>query len=812
MKIIYQKIFNLMNETRKYKKIVQPSNKTQNNFNNNDKNKTCSIIKVLIFSVLIISLLTSCLFLDKIVYNSKKLKSYYIPNTYRIAFVFGTRPEAVKLFPLIKQLKMNKKFICILINTGQHKEMIQQILKSINMDDSIDFNLNLMKKNQSLAELTSNAISKLEKIYNLINPNAVIVQGDTTTSFSAALCAYYQKIPIFHVEAGLRTHNLYYPYPEEFNRVTIDDIATLYFAPTEWAASNLLKEGKNSSNIFITGNTVVDSLKVTLNTTYTSEKIINIIEKANSLCKPNNNCKIILLTCHRRENYYTPIYNIINAIKELLKNFNDIIVIFPFHLNPNVQKSFKHVIPNNIYNDIIKGKEIRDNNYSYFNRFIIIPPLDYTDLLHLQLASYLIMSDSGGIQEEAVIMGKPIIILRENTERPEAVKLGCAFLTGISLDSIYNRASSLLNNMQLYQNNSKCQNIYGEGNSSLIISNIIENYFTNNTNYSISFEIENYKDILSKYDNSILKSMESNTGDKQDLYDIVIVLTVWKRNNLERQLIQVKNQSILKNKKTNLIIFQNSNYINIDDIANKWKKSNFFDEKVDITFIKSPIDTGYFGRFLIPLISSIRSDSYFFVCDDDVIWGNRYFENMARVVNEGSLATRNGRIISKNFREVLGVKKIAFKKQVCYNEDIEYDFGGHIWGGRISWLRNAWNHIPFSLKNSEDFWLSATLKSFYNISTKTPKCPCPKNKLITPDMCAASDKSAHKHENAKVGDSIIIHKIRNSLIKEIIEKFNYPRLIITKPNYVKNMHKKYIIKDKLFILNDSIWKDTLYWQ
>ena len=812
MKIIYQKFFNLINNSRKYKKISKPSNKAGNIFNNSDKKKIYSIIKLLLILILIISLVTSCLFFDIIFYSSKKLKLYDIPNTYRIAFVFGTRPEAVKLFPLIKQLKDNKNFNCILINTGQHKEMIQQILKSINMEDSIDFNLNLMKNNQSLAELTSNAISKLEKIYSLINPNAVIVQGDTTTSFSAALSAYYQKIPIFHVEAGLRTHHLYYPYPEEFNRVTIDDISTLYFAPTEWAASNLLKEGKNPSNIFVTGNTVVDSLKLTLNTTKKSEKISNIIERANSLCKPNNNCKIILLTCHRRENYYTPIYNIINAIKILLINFNDIVVIFPFHLNPNVQKSFKHVIPNHIYNDIIKGKEIRDSNYSYFNRFIIIPPLDYTDLLHLQLASYLIMSDSGGIQEEAVIMGKHIIILRENTERPEAVKLGCAFLTGISFDSIYNRASSLLKNMQLNQNNSKCQNIYGEGNSSLIISKIIENYFTNNMNNSISFDIKNYKDILSNYDQSILNLEERNMNDEQDLYDIVIILTVWKRNNLERQLIQVKNQSILKNKKTNLIIFQNSNYINIDNIVKKWKQANFFDEKVDITFIKSPIDTGYFGRFLIPLISSIRSDSYFFVCDDDVIWGNKYFENMARVVNEGSLATRNGRIITKDFGEDLGVKNIAYKKQVCYNEDIEYDFGGHIWAGRISWLRNAWKHIPFSIKNSEDFWLSATLKSFYNISTKIPKCPCPKNKLILPDMCAASDKSAHKHENAKVGDSIINHKIRSSLIKEIIEKFNYQRLIITKPNYVKNIHKKYITRNKIFILNDTIWKDTLYWK
>ena len=779
----------------------------------NKKNNN-GYLKIVLFSFLIVTLLfITSSSLNKLIFHNINLKSYFIPNTYRLAFVFGTRPEAVKLFPLIKELKENKKFICILINTGQHKEMIQQILDSLDMDDSIDFNLNLMQKNQSLTQLTSKAISKLEKIFNLINPNAVIIQGDTTTGFSAALTAFYNKIPVFHVEAGLRTHNLYYPYPEEFNRVTIDDISTLYFAPTEWAASNLLKENKNASNIFVTGNTVVDSLQLTFNRTNASEKIKILLDKSKVLCKPNKECKIILLTCHRRENYFKPIYNIINAVQELLKNFNDIVVIFPFHLNPNVQKSFKAAIPENIYDKIIKGQEIKDSNYYYLNRFIIIPPLDYIDLIHLESASYFIMTDSGGIQEEAVIISKPILILRENTERPEAVKKGCAFLTGTSFNTIYQYASSLLTKNELYQNISKCKFLYGRGNSRVIISTLIENYFINNKINLVPFNNQNYKEIISQYDNSTLNKIEPNNNDfTNEYYDIIIVLTIWKRNNLERQLIQVKNQSILKNKKTNLIIFQNSNHINIDDIVNTWKKSNFFSEKVDITFIKSPIETGYFGRFLIPLTSQVMSDSYFFICDDDIIWGNRYFENMIRVVNEGSLATRNGRIVTKNYHEHLGFNKKGFFKHICYNEDIEYDFGGHIWAGRISWLRKAWNHIPISLENSEDFWISAVLKSFYNISTKIPKCPCPEKDLIIPDMCAASHKSAHIHENANVGGSVIHSKIRRKLIREIAKKFNYLQLIITKPDYVKNMHKKYVFRDRLFILNDSTWEDSYSWQ
>ena len=535
--------------------------------------------------------------------------------------------------------------------------MIKQIFLSLQMDNFIDFDLNLMRKNQSLSKLTSKTISELEKIYNLISPNAIIVQGDTTTAFSASVCAFYHKIPIFHVEAGLGTHNKYYPFPEEFNRVAIDDISTLYFAPTEWAANNLLKERINTNNIFITGNTIVDSLKLTLNNTKPSENIKILIQKTKILCTSKNKCKIILLTCHRRENYYKPIYNILQVVQEILKNFKDIVIIFPFHLNPNVKLSIKNAIPNSVYDEVINGKKIQNENYLHLNRLIIIPPLNYVDLVHLESLSYFIMSDSGGIQEEAVSIGKPILILRENTERPEAVKSGGAFLTGLSANRIYDYASSLLLNKEFYQNISKSRNIYGMGNSSYIISEIIENYFKNTLKNSIKFDVSKYKEILNTYDSSIFKNSISDCGNfEDDIYDIIIVLTVWKRNNLERQLIQVKNQSILKNKKTNIIIFQNSNHTYVDDIVNKLKQYDNFSGKVDITFIKSPIETGYFGRFIVPLISSVKSNSYFFICDDDIIWGNKYFENMLRVVNEGFLTTRNGRIITDNYNTITGSK------------------------------------------------------------------------------------------------------------------------------------------------------------
>ena len=313
-----------------------------------------------------------CFFIifDKASYRTffwiEDLKSFRSIKKYCIVIVFGTRPEAIKMIPIIKKLKNNKKFLCITINTGQHKIMIKQILESLNASDFIDIELNVMKNNQTLVEITSKIILELNKIYSLISPDAVIVQGDTSSSFAAALSAYYQKIPIFHVEAGLRTNNIYSPFPEEFNRAAIDDITTLYFATTELAANNLIRENKNKSNIFITGNTVVDALKLTLENTSPSKYIQMLLKISESRCKLKQNCKIILLTCHRRENYYKPITNILNAVKKLLEDFEDIVIILPSHLNPNVIQSIKIGLPDNIYDDIIVGKIITDNNYNHF--------------------------------------------------------------------------------------------------------------------------------------------------------------------------------------------------------------------------------------------------------------------------------------------------------------------------------------------------------------------------------------------------------------------------------------------------------------
>ena len=305
-------------------------------------------------------------------------------------------------------------------------------------------------------------------------------------------------------------------------------------------------------------------------------------------------------------------------------------------------------------------------------------------------------------------------------------------------------------------------------------------------------------------------------------YDIVIVLTVWQRNNLEKQLMQVKRQSIIDpkaNKKINLIIFQNSNHVNIDDIIKKWSMPNIFSDNVKITYINSHIETGYFGRFLSPFASPVTDNAYFIICDDDVIWGDRYFENMIRVVDEGFIATRTGRLIDQKYNEILPNSKFVWKDklQACFDEDIEYDFGGHIWAGRISWLRKAWTHIPLAIENCEDFWISTTLKKFYNISTKVPKCPCPEEgKLINPEFCATSDKSAHHHIDSIIGKTQTQgHSLRKKIMQITYDKYNYNPLIAQDPNIIEKIKRKYKYGNKtnpLFNLSDHIWNDVLYWQ
>ncbi len=363
----------------------------------------------------------------------------------KILTIFGTRPEAIKMAPLIKEIEKNSDTLeSIVCATAQHRQILDQVLELFCIKP--DFDLDIMKNNQNLWSLTSDVLLKTKEVIEKTNPDAVLVHGDTTTSMAAALSAFYAKIPIGHVEAGLRTFDKYYPFPEEINRVFTDNICSYHFAPTERACENLLKSQIPKDHIYKTGNTVIDALLYTVN----SQKEIPIGLDLNP------NLKTILLTSHRRENFGKPLREICCAILELVKRNEDIEFVYPVHPNPNVQAP--------VY-------ELLDGN----NRIHLIKPLEYAQFCSLMKKSCIILTDSGGVQEEAPSLGKPVLVLRDTTERPEAIEYGTVKLVGTDKNKIINSVEELLHNEQEYKKMSDAINPYGDGHASERIVNVLKN-------------------------------------------------------------------------------------------------------------------------------------------------------------------------------------------------------------------------------------------------------------------------------------------------------------------------------------------------
>lgn len=355
--------------------------------------------------------------------------------------VFGTRPEAIKMAPLIKELEKRDNIDSIVCVTAQHREMLDQVLEIFNINP--DYDLNLMKSNQTLTSITANVLEELNTVINEVKPDIVLVHGDTTTTLSASLAAFYNQCKVGHVEAGLRTYNKYSPYPEEINRQVTGVIADLHFAPTNESKKNLIKEGKCESDIYVTGNTAIDTLKTTVKSNYTNE----IIDKI-------GNDRIILLTAHRRENLGDTMKNMFLAIKKIVEEFNDVQVVYPVHLNPKVRDVADEILGDN--------KKIH-----------LIEPLNVVDFHNFMEKSYIIMTDSGGIQEEAPSLGKPVLVLRDTTERPEGVEAGTLKLVGTNKDNIYEATKELLTDKELYKAMSTALNPYGDGFASKYIVDII---------------------------------------------------------------------------------------------------------------------------------------------------------------------------------------------------------------------------------------------------------------------------------------------------------------------------------------------------
>lgn len=365
----------------------------------------------------------------------------------KVMTIFGTRPEAIKMAPIIKEMEKRKEIENIICVTAQHRQMLDQVLNLFQIKP--DYDLNIFHKGQTLTEITTRALEGLEKLIIQVKPDLVLVQGDTTTVFAGALAAFYQRVKVGHVEAGLRSGDIYSPYPEEANRKLTGIIANYHFAPTERNKKNLLNEGYDEKNIFITGNTVIDSLLHVIKEDYIFQnEFLNHLDY--------KNIKTILVTCHRRENIGKPMESIFSAIKEVVKKHEDAEVIFPIHLNPKVR---------NIAYEV----------FDQMKRVHIIEPLDYEPFVNLMFRSYIVVTDSGGLQEEAPSLGKPVLVVRKETERPEGIEAGTAKLVGTCKDDIYRELNLLLTDKGEYKKMANAVNPYGDGKASERIVNIIIN-------------------------------------------------------------------------------------------------------------------------------------------------------------------------------------------------------------------------------------------------------------------------------------------------------------------------------------------------
>lgn len=359
----------------------------------------------------------------------------------KVMLVFGTRPEAIKMCPLVNELKKREEFHTVVCVTGQHRQMLDMVLEAF--DVTPDYDLSIMKDKQTLFDVTTGILNRIKEVLEKEKPDVVLVHGDTSTTFVTALACFYLQIPVGHVEAGLRTYNIYSPYPEEFNRQAVSIISKFNFAPTELSKQNLLKEGKNPDSIYVTGNTAIDALKTTVRENYTHPEL----EWASG-------SRLIMITAHRRENLGEPMRHMFKAIRRVMDEHPDVKAIYPIHMNPIV-------------------REIANEHLGDDDRIHIIEPLDVLDFHNFLSRSYLILTDSGGIQEEAPSLGKPVLVMRDTTERPEGIAAGTLKLVGTEEETIYNEFGRLLSDKGEYEKMSKANNPYGDGHACERISDIL---------------------------------------------------------------------------------------------------------------------------------------------------------------------------------------------------------------------------------------------------------------------------------------------------------------------------------------------------
>lgn len=360
----------------------------------------------------------------------------------KVMLVFGTRPEAIKMCPLVNELKKRPKLSAVVCVTGQHRQMLDQVLDAFGVVP--DYDLSIMKDKQTLFDITTNILNRIKTVLEEVSPDVVLVHGDTSTTFVTALACYYLQIPVGHVEAGLRTYNIYSPYPEEFNRQAVGIVAKYHFAPTALSRDNLIREGKRAEDIYVTGNTAIDALKTTVRSDYSNPEL-----------DWAKGCRLILITAHRRENLGEPMHHMFRAIRRIIDEHGDVKAIYPIHMNPIVRKAASEELGG-------------------CDRIKIIEPLDVLDFHNFMSRSFMILTDSGGIQEEAPSLGKPVLVMRDTTERPEGINAGTLKLVGTEENVIYSNFKELLENKEAYDKMAHASNPYGDGLACKRIADILE--------------------------------------------------------------------------------------------------------------------------------------------------------------------------------------------------------------------------------------------------------------------------------------------------------------------------------------------------
>jgi len=707
----------------------------------------------------------------------------------KVAIVFGTRPEAIKMAPVIRAISESQVFAPVVISTGQHKEMLTQVLREFNLRHKVEYELSLMRPKQRLAQLTSSSVQAIDGVLQQVRPDFVLAQGDTTTAFVTALAAFYLKIPVGHIEAGLRTHNIYSPFPEEVNRKCISVMATYHFAPTEYAAQNLRNEGIDT-NVFVTGNTVVDAVNDILKRAPSSAVQMLLNEVQSSVA--STDVKLIILTAHRRENLGKPLLGIFSSIEKLLLQFENAVVLYPTHMNPIIKELAITHFGHKLFSALTSMSSTVPKSVGHLNRFLIVPPIDHADLVFLMNTSFFVMTDSGGIQEEAVTLGKPVLILRDTTERPEGVLAGAAKLVGYGVQDIVKAAATLFHDSNIYEAMSGSRHIFGDGTAAQKIVRFLEE---------------------GVHQNQSLEHL--HPPDSSNPFDLVIVITVWKRDTIDKMMEMTSRQSTLPLHNSAILVVQNGVHLNITDSLKKWEMHAWEGGHPKIYHIHSRIETGYYGRFLTPMFVQTTLDANFILLDDDILFGSRYFENLLRVVNDGFLATRNGRFLDKNLVEFDWRGYWAEGPVDTFDEDDEYDFGGHIWAGKVEWLQTAFRNPPPLFYNAEDFWISAVLKMNLGIGTKRARCPHPDKGDL--EFCACSMQEAFTHVAPELG-SVRIDEgalTRADAIRSVSAHYSYIRLLAQRTSAAEEVQRRHKEVDmSLFRPKNEtfrMFQQCLYW-